>query len=292
MSDNYYNFISQVPDNIMRNTKVQLYNNTALFKPHYICGKTKIDVTDYHVVVLADSVPDTYFNNKVIRIGQRKILTVNPGDKVYCSRKFSTKPYYSLLIKPRLLGKIAEEMDFYDEIRFSELQNPFSGNLFWTMKNFEQEYERKDRLPLLLDSLEIQIASLLLREFKTNIKSRDLCPDGESYVRLAAEYMQAYFSSNITIEDICREIHVSPYHFIRMFKQQTGMSPHQYLLDVRIKKAKELLTSGAYTVAETATLCGFLSASHFSATFKKYAGCSPLDYKTSKKPVLYQNIDV
>jgi len=243
-------------------------------------------------VVLSGNVPDTYFNNKVIRISQGKTLAINPGDKVYCSQRLSTKPYYSLLIKPRLLQRIAEEMDFYNEIRFSELQNPFSGNLFWMMKNYEQEYDRKDRLPLLLDSLEIQIAALLLREFKTNIKSHDLCPDCESYVRLAAEYMRAYLSSNITIEDICNEIHVSPYHFIRMFRQRTGIPPHRYLLNIRIEKAKELLTCGDYAVAETATLCGFLSASHFSATFKKYTGCSPLDYKTNKKPAFYQNIDV
>jgi len=101
-------------------------------------------------------------------------------------------------------------------------------------------------------------------------------------VRLASEYMQAYFSSNIAIEDICNEIHVSSYHFIRMFKQQTGMSPHQYLLNLRIGKAKEFLFSGDHPIAAAAALCGFLSASHFSTTFKRDTVCSPLDFKMSK----------
>jgi transcriptional regulator GlxA family with amidase domain len=64
-----------------------------------------------------------------------------------------------------------------------------------------------------------------------------------------------------------------------MFKQKVGMTPHKYLLNIRIEKAKELLNTNHYSVAETAVFCGFESITHFSAAFKKSTGYSPFEYK-------------
>lgn len=79
---------------------------------------------------------------------------------------------------------------------------------------------------------------------------------------MAIEYMQTFFSSNITIEDVCCEINMSTFHFIRSFKKKMGVSPYQYLLMLRINKAEEVLATGNYSVSETASLCGFGNPSH------------------------------
>jgi AraC-like DNA-binding protein len=170
-------------------------------------------------------------------------------------------------------------MDFAGTVRFENFLNPFSPALYQLLKGLEGECKRLDRMNLLLDSLEIQITALLLRDYKTNIK-RPLPPAGDagSYIRKAAEYMLENFSSNLFLEDICREIHVSQYHFIRMFVRETGLTPHKYLLMLRMNKAQELLATKKYSVMETAGLCGFESVSHFSTTFKKTTGCSPTDF--------------
>jgi two-component system response regulator YesN len=65
----------------------------------------------------------------------------------------------------------------------------------------------------------------------------------------------------------------------RLFKQTTGFSLSDYISQCRLDKAKELLGTGRYSVNETAELCGFESAPHFSDTFRKTTGCSPGDYK-------------
>jgi AraC-like DNA-binding protein len=237
-------------------------------------------VTDYHIVIPSETTPEAIFNNKRFCVNQRKILAVNPGDTVSCLFNAPAKPYYSFLIKPDLLNKIAEEMNSPRNIRFENLLNPYSVELFQTFQELEREFKRPDRMNLMLDSLEVQIAALLIRELKTNIKVyTPRFQDVDSYIRSAMEYMQTYFSSNITLEDICREIHVSHYHFIRMFRLKVGMTPHRYLLRVRIEKAKELLSTKRYSVTETAMLCGFESVPHFSDTFKKFTGYSLACYK-------------
>lgn len=276
----YRDFISQIPENVLQKTESHLYNNIALFKPNVYLGKIKLDVSDYHIVVPSDNIPVTSFNDQIVHIDQGKMWTINPGDIVFTLEPVPTEPYYSFLIKPGLLQKIACEMGFCNEIRFQNFQNPFSFELLCALKNFEQELNTQAPLTLLLDSLEIQIGVLLLREFKTNIKlCRPYSSEADSYIHIASEYINTYYSSNITLQDICAEIHVSPYHFIRMFKQKVGVTPHRYLLNVRIEKAKELLKAGRHSVIETALLCGFESIPHFSATFKKSTGCSPVDYK-------------
>jgi AraC-like DNA-binding protein len=132
----------------------------------------------------------------------------------------------------------------------------------------------------MLDSLEIQIAIQLLRKFETNIKRESpLLHNDYVYIRMATEYIQDNFNSDINIKDICENIHVSPYHFIRMFKKETGLTPYYYLIFTRIEKAKELLSAKHFSISETAELCGFNGISHFSSTFKKMTGYSPVDYR-------------
>ena len=276
----FMDFISQIPDEVLHKTETQPCSNIALFKPMLYMGGVKFDITDYHIVIPSENTPDALFNNKMIHGSLRKILAVNPGDVVSCIENAPAKPYYSLLIKTSLIQRIAEEMNFLGEIRFCNFLNPFSMELFQLFKSLDREFKRPDRLNLMLDCLEIEIAALLLREFKTNMAIHTaLAQDVGSYINMAKEYIQTYSNSNITLNDICDEIHVSQYHFIRMFRKQVGLTPHKYLTKVRIEKAKELLDARRYTVSETALLCGFESTPYFSTAFKKATGYTPAAYK-------------
>jgi AraC-like DNA-binding protein len=274
-------FINQVPDGVLQKTEIHQCNNVVLFKPMVYMGGVEFDVTDYHIVIPSESTPDLLINNKMTHGERMKIMTVNPGDAVSCIKNAPAKPYYSLLVKPEFLRRVAEEMGHSGEIRFGHSLNPYSAELLQLSKSLEQESLRPDRLSLLLDSLEIQLAAYLLRSYKTNMMLKDQpLQNTDFYVGRAVDYIQSYFNANITLNDICGEVHVSLYHFIRMFKKKTGMTPHRYLMKVRTEKAGELLKSKNCSVAETAVLCGFESASHFSCAFKKMTGYSPAEYKS------------
>ncbi|MGE4277054.1 MAG: helix-turn-helix transcriptional regulator [Lawsonibacter sp.] len=276
----FSDFISQIPSGVLRKTEIHPCSNIVLFKPMLYMGGITFHVTDYHIVIPSEDTPEALFNNKMIHGEKQKILAVNPGDTVTCLKDAPAKPYYSFLIKPDLLHKIAGELNFSGEIRFENFLNSFPAELFQAFKNLEQEYSRQDRFNLMLESLEIQIAALLVRVFKTNISGHPpLLPNVDSYIQTAEEYIRTYYSINITLKDICEKIHVSEYHFIRMFVKKTGVTPHRYLLMVRMDKAKELLRTKQYSVAETAMLCGYGSISAFSSAFKTQLGISPVDYK-------------
>lgn len=80
---------------------------------------------------------------------------------------------------------------------------------------------------------------------------------------------------DLTLSDVAAAVHLSPYHFSRLFKESTGLSPHQYVIERRVRRAKELLGSSALPIAEIAFLCGFTHQSHLNRHFKRLLGVSP-----------------
>lgn len=94
------------------------------------------------------------------------------------------------------------------------------------------------------------------------------------------EYIHAHIDQKITIDSMATVAGISPFHFIRMFKISTGETPHQRIMDIRIREATYRLKRGE-TQLETAIACGFVDQSHFSRTFKKHHGVTPKQFLNS-----------
>lgn len=83
---------------------------------------------------------------------------------------------------------------------------------------------------------------------------------------------------NLAIEDMARCVCISPYHMIRKFKNDFGLTPHQFQIQCRIRKAQKLLEDGK-SVIEVAYATGFCDQSHFDRCFRKIVGLTPNTYK-------------
>jgi AraC family transcriptional regulator len=102
---------------------------------------------------------------------------------------------------------------------------------------------------------------------------------GLEHLKIAMEYMQDHYAESITLDKLTRLSNLSPSHFINSFKQTLGVTPHQYLLKIRIERAKEKLQRSSLPLSEIAYELGFTDQSHFSRHFKKITGMSPLKWK-------------
>ena len=98
---------------------------------------------------------------------------------------------------------------------------------------------------------------------------------------LAKLFIEKNYQDNINVDLIADESCFSKFHFIRLFKRIYGFTPHQYLIRVRVDKAKELLEQD-YPVEEVCALVGFESVSSFSALFKRRNGISPSLYQLKR----------
>ncbi|MBX9813816.1 MAG: peptide-methionine (R)-S-oxide reductase MsrB [Sphingomonas sp.] len=98
-------------------------------------------------------------------------------------------------------------------------------------------------------------------------------------LRRAQDYMDTNLATALTLDDVARQIGVSPRHFGRAFRQSVGLPPHQWLLRRRIDAARELLAAGDSPLAEVAVQCGFADQSHFTSTFRRATGTTPGRYR-------------
>jgi AraC family transcriptional regulator len=97
------------------------------------------------------------------------------------------------------------------------------------------------------------------------------------------EYIAANLSQSLALTEIAAIAGMSAYHFARLFKSSTGLSPHQYVLAQRIERAKHLLLEGQSSVIDVALESGFNDQSYFSKMFRKATGVSPVRYRGNLK---------
>jgi AraC family transcriptional regulator len=100
----------------------------------------------------------------------------------------------------------------------------------------------------------------------------------------AVEYIQNQLDADLTVSGIAQAVCLSPYHFTRLFKESTGQSPYQYVVEARVRKAKELLATGKFTISEAAYLVGFVDQSHLTRHFKRVFGLTPKTLLSRRRP--------
>lgn len=105
-----------------------------------------------------------------------------------------------------------------------------------------------------------------------------------SLVEMAKNYMKRNYPFNITVDDLAAKVYINKYHLLHSFKKITGLSPMQYLTNVRINKAKALLLTTDFSITDIAMQTGFANTSHFCKKFKAVTGLSPMQFKKATPP--------
>lgn len=120
------------------------------------------------------------------------------------------------------------------------------------------------------------LAGLIARHSRHPV---DVKPPGRPghAVRLIRGYLDDNFAANVSLDELARIANLSPFHLARLFRQEVGMPPHAYQLQVRLTRAKRLLLQGM-RVSAVATETGFFDLSHFTRHFKRHLGVAPGNY--------------
>ena len=156
-----------------------------------------------------------------------------------------------------------------------------SQNIMNDLKKFMCEYE--DRFPgyeKVLEGLSTIITHQLIRGL-LNISSLQNPVIDQLDIEEIIEYMHQNFGEKLSIDRLAKHINMSKSHFIRIFKKEVKLTPSEYLMKIRMDKAKKLLRSKSKTVTEVALQCGFNSNSHFSSYFSKQMGITPSEYQNN-----------
>lgn len=98
-------------------------------------------------------------------------------------------------------------------------------------------------------------------------------------LRLASEYIERNLRNHLTLAEIAAEVDMNPYYFARVFKNAMGQSPHQYILEKRVERAKDLLKTTELSLVEIASQVGIATQSHFTTVFHRATGMTPREFR-------------
>ena len=213
-------------------------------------------------------------NNKLYSINSEQIhgsTEAQPGVQILAvqiDREFMQDISYEVF------GK--REVDFVNDNYCLDRKMKTMINLFANEFSNQQAGYR-----FILQGLSTSMAVHLLRSIKNNIftyVTEGGCYEKEN-IKRAVDFLKEYYNKDYSLEDVARVANLSPYYFIRVFKANTGKPPYEFLLGIKIDKAKELLKRKGMTITEVCFACGFKSPSHFGSLFKKVTGLTPSEYR-------------
>lgn len=183
-----------------------------------------------------------------------------------------------LEISPASLARIAQESDF-SGVTMLEAEtasiDPVLANLVRALIPALERPEEASRL--FVDQLAAAIGTHLVQRYgsKTpaaSLRSRKL---SRSHEALAKNLLLENLDGDISILDVARACNLSRGYFIRAFRETTGVTPYQWLLNERIMRARELLKGSEAPLSEVAIACGFADQSHFTRVFTNVVGTTP-----------------
>ena len=100
-------------------------------------------------------------------------------------------------------------------------------------------------------------------------------------------YIDSYYAETLTIPTLARFAGLSRFHFIRAFRDLTGRTPHQYVRDRRLERARELLVTTPMPVTDICDAVGFHSLGSFSSVFRRVTGETPAQYRAKRRRTPY-----
>ena len=118
-------------------------------------------------------------------------------------------------------------------------------------------------------------------------KTKELCRDIESarekeessIIEKSKAYINENFKKDVSLDEVSREVDISPYYFSKLFKQETGKNFIEYLTEVRLHHARELLKNSSCSIKEVCADSGYSDPNYFSRIFKKYEGVTPSEFR-------------
>ena len=98
-------------------------------------------------------------------------------------------------------------------------------------------------------------------------------------LRRVAELVHAKIEEELTLDEMAEEAGLSTAHFSQTFRKSTGKSPHQFVLNHRVERAKRMLRAADMRILDVAVACGFKTQQHFARVFRQLCGASPTEYR-------------
>lgn len=202
------------------------------------------------------------------------LFVLNPGEAHECSSLNGAHSYSVICTGTDVMDTLSSQMSGKDSATSYFRDLPIHDNSLKTL--FLRFYQVIKNSPSILERDEALLAllsTLVLRHSINGPELKNTGLHGDAILRVR-EFITENYARDLSLKQLSGIACLSPFYFQRMFLETTGISPHDYLVQQRIRKAKELLASGN-SLAQVAQDTGFADQSHFTRIFKRLTGITP-----------------
>ena len=215
-------------------------------------------------------------------IPKGRLFGINPETAHTCSSPGEGHSYFILSIDAGSLQAMASQtgetggtIPYFPHVRLDDEEAASAMRRFLTLlENGSPALER--------ESVALPLLSTLIRRHGGNPPPPRRASSHAAAVRRTSQFIRAHYAEDLSLAQLSREACLSPFHFHRLFLESMGVSPHDYLVQFRIRKARELLADGQ-SIAQAALDTGFFDQSHFTRHFRRIVGITPGSYLRTGK---------
>jgi AraC family transcriptional regulator len=222
----------------------------------------------------------TATGRQVTRLIRDGHVSVIPGDQPHGGEWRREAEHLILYLDPGFVSGAARDLLGEDPVEIVEnytAEDPFIGGLASALRAELKTEGGPQRL--YLESLANVLSAHLIRNYsaKSGLEYTSVKTIGLSKSILAAvtDYVGDNLARDLTLSELAGVACMSPYHFSRLFKRSTGLSPYQYVIHQRVQRARELLNRTELSVTEVSMAVGFAHQSHLAQHTRRLLGVPP-----------------
>ena len=211
---------------------------------------------------------------------QGSMSIINPGDIHTGEPGFEKRLVYRAIYIPvKVLLTAQSQLDLPAELLGFQDAVIRDERLWVALEQYHHAL-RNEEFTIVRESRMYSVLRILLSEHAGERGPERAHKNGWQQAHKMRDILHGSRELSPTIKDLADAVNLNPFQTIRMFRETFGVTPHAYLLSLKISRAKELLRSGT-TISEVAMELGFVDQSHLHRNFKKMTGATPGEYRTA-----------
>ena len=240
----------------------------------------------YLIELVSEGSESFYCNGKTYeKVPHDSLILINPGEVhtggggsiASRSQLVCRVIYPELSAWDTIIGESFDRKQSLNPLRFRETVVQDEAIVRYIKKIYSLSNQADSEI-LLKELYHEVMMELLSRHMTTSISFDENYHRYASAIERGKQFINDNLSEKISVEAIARAAFMSPFHFLRVFKKFTGITLHQYVVNLRIERAKALLSRKG-SISDTFTRVGFLNQVHFTKVFRKMTGLTPGQFK-------------
>jgi AraC family transcriptional regulator len=277
--------IPAAPDNFVlqssaalgwRGITVELHNLAPMELPeHFVEGHRLMVAVQAGAPIEFEWKSGGRWNQRLLKTGDFSLQT---HGELNAPRWKTNLKILAIAIEPQFIGNIFQDV-LPETIGFQERRCETDPTVARFAAHFKNELENTSYTGKLYGESLAMAFSFHLLEKHGRLAKTIKFPSGKlsaGQLRRSLEFIHANLAEDLSIEQLADQAYLSAFHFARLFRNTVGLTPHQYILQNRIERAKRLITKSSYlNLTEIGLSVGFFDQAHFTKSFKRVVGTTP-----------------